>query len=246
MRRPLPWGDYASRALSCALLFVTGFALLSESTFALRMRNDIPFSLGGLDGPQSIALIVAGVISVIPLLAGPAFLGVFLACGWLISGLGAYWWTTIPWDELLNDGQFPGGIPAGLLDYALVAGPAMIATLHVVLSRVSRLRSDARARGIDPDESRRAAAAAFLAGAGTLVAAFALSAVFWWLMASGALTSLGGLPRGVPALVLGAAVVCAGWALATKRVRLGRVRVPKVAAAPEDKPAPASTKKTLV
>lgn len=236
--RPIPWLDYASRLLSCALLFATGFALLSTSTFALRMRNDVPLHIAGLTGPQSIALVISAALSVIPLLAGPAFLGALLVCGWLMSGMGAYWWTTIAWDNLIHESDFTSNVPPTFLNYALVAGPAVIATLHVVLARVSRLRRDCKARGVDPDEARVAAAASFLSGAGTLLVALALSATLWALLATGALTRLHGLPVGIPALLLCAAVVCAAWAIATRRVKLGKLgfRVKAEKGAPLAKP----------
>ncbi|GEM_PF-6660429 len=230
MRRPVAWGDYASRLLSCALLFLTGFVLVANSPFAMRMRNDIPLSLWGFDGPQSIALIVAAVLSVIPLLAGPAFLGTFLTCGWLMSGMGAYWWTLIPWDEWITDSGFPTSTPPGLTDFILVAGPALVATLHVILARVSRLRRDAKERGVDEEETRRAAAAAFLTGGATLVLAFGLAAVLWLLLGGGLGSVQWGLV-GLPALVVCAAVTCAAWAISTRRARKLALRRPSPDAA---------------
>lgn len=226
MKRPVAWGDYASRLLACALLFGSSFALLAQSTFAFRMRNDVPLTVSGMDGVHSLAFVLALALALVPLVAGPAFLRALLVCGWIASGIGSYWWTTVPWDELITDSNFPAqGFDPSLMDYVLAAGPALIATLYVILARVSRVRKECKERGVDHDEATRAAAAAFLTGAAALACSLAFAGALWALLATGALrTAARAVPVGVPAILLAAALGGGAWILLSKRVRVPRVK----------------------
>jgi len=40
-----PWSAYALRLLCSVLMFLSGYALLAGSTFALRLRGDVPVQL---------------------------------------------------------------------------------------------------------------------------------------------------------------------------------------------------------
>jgi hypothetical protein len=241
--KPRAWGDYTSRGLASLLLFGAGFALFSTSTFVLRMRNDIPLSFAGLDGPQSLALILAGLLSIIPILMGRRFLGAFLVCGWIVTGIGGYWWTTIPWDELITDSDFPSSLAPGFWDYALVAGPALITTLYVVLARVSQVRADAKGRGIEAGEASRAASVAFLTGAVAIVLSLVFVTGMWMVLSFGVpMWSRIPLPTGIPALLLCAAVVVLAWFVGTRRVGGGgplrKRALKKVGSAPARKAMP--------
>lgn len=219
-----PWTAYVLRVLSCALLFVSGYALLAGSTFALRMRNDAPV--------QTIVVALAGVLSLLPLLFGRRFLGAFLASAFLLSGIGAYWWTTIPWDEFIKDSGFPATTAPRLTDYLLVATPAIIGGFYAVASRASILHADLKNRGADPNEARRAAGASFLAGSALLVLCGALAAGLWALMASGIVfRAVAPMPTGIPALILVGALVTVAYALIARRLPRFRLRKPKAVAA---------------
>lgn len=218
-RRARPWGDYLLRALACLLLFATGFGLLSTSTFALRMRDDIPPFVPGLDGPQGLALVMALALSLIPLIAGRRFLRTYLLSSFLMSGIGAYWWSSIPWDELITDSDFPASHPPGVMDFALVASPVFLAAFYVALSRVSVVRVDYKNRGVDADEAKRAAAASFLAGAAALVVTTAMSLVLWLALANGWFLIDHPL-KGVPAVVTAGGLVAAAWIVSGRRWRV--------------------------
>lgn len=226
--RARPWGDYLLRGFCCLLLAVAGFSLVSTSTFAMRMREDIPGFVPGLDGAQSIALILAFLLAFVPLLARRRFLAAYLACSFVIAGLGAYWWTTIPWDELITESDFPSTGKPIIWDYLLVSLPALVACFYVVASRASQLKTDYRNRGAEPEESARAAAASYLAGVVAFLATVAMAFAMWALLNSGLLSkAYGMLPRGVPAIVLAAALLAVGYALLTggkggRRFRLRR------------------------
>lgn len=212
--RHRPWGDYALRIFCCALLFMSGYSLLLGSTFALRLRDDVP------GGVASVASLVAVVLSVLPLLAGRRFLGVFLFSSFLLSGIGAYWWTLIPWDELVAERNFVTSEPPDFWRYLHVASPLVVAVLYVAASRASRLRAEYLRRGADAHEVSRASAASFLAGMGALVVTMTLAGVLWMLLASGfVLRPPSVLPRGLPMLLAAGAVVALVWALATGQLR---------------------------
>lgn len=209
-RHARPWGDYLLRVVACFLLFVTGFGLLSTSTFALRMRNDIQPFVSGLNGPQGISLVLALALSFLPLLAGRRFLGMYLLSSFIMAGIGAYWWSGIAWDELITDSHFPATHPPGVMDFALVASPVFLAASYVAISRVSVVRADHKNRGVDPDEALRAAAATFLAGAVALVATTVMSLTFWLALADGWFLVDHPL-RGVPAVLTAGGLVVAAW-----------------------------------
>lgn len=219
---PRPWGAYALRLLCSLLMFASGFALLAGSTFAMRMRPDVPGFVPGLSGPQSIALVLAAVLSLLPLLLGRRYLGALVVSAFLLSGLGAYWWTTVPWDELITASNFPTSQKPRLMDYALVASPAVIAGFYAVVSHASVLRADLRRRGAEREQAMRASCASFLAGAGLLVLGGAMTVGLWTLMASGAAFGLApaGL-RGVPAIIVASALVAVAYALVMPRTRGG-------------------------
>lgn len=206
-----PWTAYALRILSCALLFASGYVLLSGSTFGVRMREDLPSG--------AIALALSAVLSLLPLLFGRRFLGAFLVSAFLMSGIGAYWWTTIPWDEFIKDSGFPSGTPPGFADFLLVASPTLIAGFYATTSRASTLMADLKNRGADADEARRAAGQSFLSGAALLVLCAGLAAALWGLMASRVIFDLAApVPTGVPAIVIVAALVTVAYALIANRL----------------------------
>ena len=215
-----PWGDYAFRVLACALLFGSAFGLLSESTFAYRLRDDAP-AAGGLTGSQTLALAIAATLAILPLLAGKRFLGVFLASSFVAAGMGSYWWTKVSWDELVTETDFTVSEGATVWDYTLVALPALVAVFYVAASRASRLRAEYRARGLDEEQVRRAAWSSWIAGVGLFLGVTAMSLAFWSVLASGVLfATMSQFPTGVPALVAAAALL-------TVAIALGAGRLPK-------------------
>lgn len=191
------------RVLACGLLFVSGYVLTAQSTFALRLRDDVPGFVPGMDGAQSIAFAITTLLSVLPLLAGRRFLGVFLVSSFILTGIGAYWWTTVPWDELVKESDFASSRPPRILDYLMVYAPVFTAAFYAAISRASVLRADHLARGVDPHEAKRAAAASFLAGSVALVLSTAMAAALMWLLATGRL-------RGIPSFTGAPAIVAAG------------------------------------
>lgn len=217
--RKLPWTDYALRVLCAGLMFVSGFLLLSMSTFALRMRNDIPGFVPGLDGPQSLALVLSLALALLPLAMGRAYLGALAASAFVLSGLGGYWWTTIPWDELITASDFPASGRPTLLDYLLVASPALVLGFYAVASQHSRLRADLLNRGASRTQARRAACASFLSGAALFALTTALAGALWALMASGAVFRVVAPIRGVAAIVIASALGVVAYALIARRVR---------------------------
>lgn len=217
--KPRPWMAYAARIVCCILMFGCSYALLGGSTFALRMRDDAPI--------MALVIGLSAFLAFMPLLFGKRYLGALVASGFIIAGIGAYWWTSIPWDELIKDSKFPTQQKPRLLDYALVASPAVVIALYAVVSRPSMVRADLKARGADPDEISRAACAGFLSGAALLVFCGALSVAFWALMASGLpFRAFAPMPVGLPALILVATLVVVAYALLARR--LPRFRVPAV------------------
>lgn len=221
-----PWADYAARVLACALLFVSAFGLLAQSTFASRLRDDAP------GGSFALALALAGVLALLPLLFGKRFLGAFLVSGFLASGIGAYWWTRVSWDELVTESNFTADAPPGLADYVLVAAPALLALFYVAASRASRVKAEYRNRGVDPRQVTRAACVSYLAGVVVFLAVTAVSLAFWALLASDALfEAAAAVPTGVPALVLAAAALTVGIALGAGRFPRPTLRRPSRVAA---------------
>ena len=224
-----PWSAYALRILCSALLFVSGYALLSGSTFAYRIRDDVPVQL--------IVIAISAFLSFLPILFASRYLGAFLVSGFILSGIGGYWWTTIPWDEFFKESNFAAGREPALLDYALVASPALIAAFYAAVSRASILRADLKNRGADADEVRRAASVSFLSGAALLLLCGGLAFLLWALMATGVVfAAVAPVPTGVPALVLVAALVAVSWFLFSRRLPSFRRRArpapaPAVAAA---------------
>lgn len=219
-----PWSAYALRILCSSLLFISGYLLLVNSTFALRLRNDVPV--------HGIVIGVAAVLSFFPLLLGRRYLGGLLVSAFLLAGIGGYWWTTIPWDEFVKDSGFPATERPDLLDYALVASPAIIAAFYAAVSRPSLLRADLKNRGADLDEIRRAASVSFLSGAALLVFCGALAFALWALMSTGLVFRAVAPVTGVPALILVAALVTVAWALLTRRVPRFRLRARSPTPAP--------------
>jgi hypothetical protein len=207
-----PWADYGLRLLFSTLLALACFQLLAQSTFAWRMREDIPTGVGG------IAAALAAILGFLPLAFGRRYLGAYVVCGGLAAALGAHWWSTIPWEELITETNFQTDQPPGLWDYAMVVSPAFLSVSYAALSRWSALRADLLARGAEPAQASQAAAGSFLGGALALVATSLAGGAFIALL-------LGGLaaPRdlfGVPAVVgvvLAALVVAAAVALFGRR-----------------------------
>lgn len=209
--RSRPWTAYSLRLLSCGLLFATGYVLLAGSTFAMRMREDMPSTL--------FAIVLAAMLSFVPLLFASRFLSVFLASAFLMSGIGGYWWTTIPWDEFVKDSGFPARTPPGILDYLLVASPPLIGAFYAITSRASHLMSDLKNRGADTHEIHRAAGTSFLSGAALLVLCTLFAGGLWALMATGVVfQAVAPIPTGVPALILVAALITVAYALIARRI----------------------------
>lgn len=222
MSAPRPWGDYLFRLLACALLFGAAYGLLSQSTFALRLRDDAP------GGSAALALALAAALALAPLLAGRRFLGAFLVSAFVASGVGAYWWTKVSWDELVSESDFNLREPAGFLDYVLVAAPVMLALFYVAAGRASRLKAEYRGRGVDPRQVTRAACVSYLAGVFVFLAVTGVSLGFWAVLASGALFGLASaMPTGVPALVVAAALMTVGIALGSGRFPRRRTDAPE-------------------
>lgn len=221
MKRAVPWGDYALRALACILLFISGALLTMQSTFALRLRSDVPATVSGFDAGQGIALAITAALSLVPLLFGRRFLGAFLVSAFIITGIGAYWWTTIPWDELVTESDFTAGRAPRVIDYALTLAPVFIAAFYAAVSRASVLKADYLRRGADADEARRAAAASFLAGSAALVLSTLLTAALVALLASGMLRGIPGLV-GVPALVVVGLLVVLAYIFGSGSFVVGR------------------------
>lgn len=227
-----PWTAYALRILCCVLLFITGYVLLASSTFAVRMRQDVPAT--------AIALLLAALLGFMPLLNPRRFLRLMLVSAFLLSGIGGYWWTTIPWDEFVKDSGFPSRTPPTLTDYLLVAAPPLIAAFYAITSRASVLMADLKNRGADAHEIQRAAGTSFLSGAALLLVCASLAAALWTMMATGVLLRPAiPLPTGVPAVMLAAAVVTVGYAIVAKRMPALRWPTRKT----EDKPSQATTTK---
>lgn len=224
MKRPRPWGDYSLRVLACVLLLVTGYVLVSRSTFGLRLRDDVPPFIPGLGGAEGAALVLAAVLATLPLLMGKRFLGAFLVSAFILTGIGAYWWTTIPWDELVTESDFATPDAPGLQDHLLVLAPAFIAAFYACVSRASVLRADYLARGAESDEARRAAAASFLAGTAALVMSSAMAGALMWMITRRELTGVPGL-RGVPALVAAALLIVLAYVFGSGSFLVGRKAV---------------------
>ncbi|HUR67721.1 MAG TPA: hypothetical protein VM370_00615 [Candidatus Thermoplasmatota archaeon] len=227
MKKSRPWSAYLLRLVCCALLFGSAYSLLSQSTFTLRMRNDFPVG--------TLVLAVSAAVAFLPILFGKRYLGALVASAILVSAIGGYWWTTIPWDELVKDSGFPATTRPQLLDYVMVAAPAIVVAFYAIASRPSTLHTDLTNRGADPDEIRSAAATSFLAGAALLVVCGALAFALWWLMAGGAMfAAMGRVPVGIPALVLVAALGTVAYAIFAGRLPRPALRKPRapVAAAP--------------
>lgn len=211
-RSPRPWGDYATRILCCVLLFASGFTLIGNSTFAWRLRDDISPT-----GVQGIAIGLSALLAFLPLAFGRRYLGALLVSGFLMSGMGAYWWTTIPWDELIKETDFTSTQPPGFLRYVHIASPAIVALLYVAASSASRMRADHVGRGVDEDEASHAAAASFLAGMGVIAVCMTLAMAMWSLLAAGTLQALGrAVPTGLPAILLAAGILAGSYLLASR------------------------------
>lgn len=215
MKRARPWGDYALRFVACGLLWGSGFALVAGSTFAFRLRDDVP------GGVTTLAFGLATVLSLVPLLFRKRFLGAFLVSSFLLSGIGAYWWTTIPWDELVTESDFVAQRAPRVLDYMLVMSPVFIAAFYAAVSRASVLRADCLRRGADAHEAKRAAAASFLAGSAALVLATAMTAVLVGALASGGVRGPDGLV-GIPAIVLSGLLIVLAYVLGSGSFVVGR------------------------
>ena len=237
-RNAIPWGDYLLRVVACLLLAVTGFILVAQSTFALRLRDDVP------GGARTVGLVLTGVLSTLPLLFRKRFLGAFLVSSFILTGVGAYWWTTIPWDELVTESDFTAGRPPGPLDYALTLAPVFIAAFYAAVSRASVLRADYLRRGADPAEAKRAAAASFLAGAVALVLSTVMTAALVAALASGVVSGVDSIV-GIPALVLAGLLIVLAYVLGSGSFVVGRLggRGGPAKAAKAAKPARAAKKR---
>lgn len=213
LEKPRPWGERALRIVFALLLVGACYQLLAQSTFAWRLRNDVPYGVGGL--VFGLALL----LGLLPLALGRRYVGAYLASGFAATALGAYWWTTIPWEEVVTETNFNLETPPGPWEYLMVASPMFLAAAYVALSRWSTLRADLLARGADRREASRAAATSFLVGVLVLVATTAFAGAFAGLLMMGLLS--GGLPGAAvlsaPLAVVLALVVMAGALLAYGR-----------------------------
>lgn len=227
--KPRPWLAYALRGAASAGLFVSGYALTANSPFALRMRDDVPDFLPGLDGAQGLALLLSALLALTPLVAGGGYLRAYMVSAFIVTGLGAYWWTTVPWDELVTESDFPAARAPGLVDYLLTAAPAFVGAAYAALANASTLRADLERRGAPADEARRVWGASFLAGGVALLLATALAGALWWALAQGALSGVAGLV-GMPALLAAATVLVLAYAAGSRLWRVSRVRRPSPAA----------------
>lgn len=234
MKTHRPWGAYALRLFTSALLFVTGYALVAGSTFALRMRNDAPVG--------TIVVVICAALAVLPLLFGRRYLTGAAISAFLLTGIGGYWWTTIAWDEFIKKSGFPTNAPPTFSDHLLVASPAVVIAFYAIVSRASMLKADLKDRGAEPDEASRAACASFLSGSALLVLCGALSIGLWALMASGLVFRITAPVTGVPALVLAAMFVVVSYALIARRLPRFRFRR---AARPDPRPAAAPARPVL-
>lgn len=211
IRKSRPWSAYGLRILCSVLMFGTGYVLLAQSTFAIRMRDDAPVTL--------LVVALAAFLSFLPLALGRRYLGALLVGGFLLSGIGAYWWSSIPWDEFVKESEFGATTPPGFLDYLLVASPTLICAFYAAIARPSLLAADLKSRGADADEVGRVVGASFLSGAAILVLCGGLAATLWALMASGIVfRAIAPLPVGVPALIVVAALLTVSYALLARRL----------------------------
>jgi hypothetical protein len=199
-------------------MFLSAYGLLSGSTFAARMRGDFPV--------QTLVLVSSAVLSFAPLLLGRKYLGALLVTAFLVSGIGGYWWTTIPWDEFVKDSGFPTPERADdVWDHILVASPVLVAALYAAVSHPIALRADLKERGADMVEIQSAAITSLLASAVLFVVCVGLGVALWMLLASGiVLATAAPIPTGFPALVLAAAFIAVVWAFLAARVTWSRGR----------------------
>lgn len=216
----IAWGDVMLRVLFSGLLLIASYQLLAQSTFAWRIREDVPTGVGGLIFGLS-ALFALG-----PLLFGRHYLDAFVVSAFTVTLLGAYWWTTIPWEELITETNFTVEGAPGPMDYLLIVSPAFLAVAYTALSRWSRVRTDLLTRGADSDQVRRAAAASFLGGAVALIAATATGAAFIGLLVLGVLQAAPDFFAGVPGVVGAVIVIGLALALIGRRPRRARVKRP--------------------
>lgn len=226
-------GDVALRVIFCVLLGAVGFMLLLQSTFAWRMLDHpVPTA-----HPASVvvSLVLALWLAALPLLARQRFLGAYLVSGFLLSGIGAYWWTRVPWDALVTRSDFHVGAAPTFADFAMVAAPAVLAIAAWATLVPGRTQARLLAAGIAPSEARQAGAAARLCGAGAFLAAVALAAAMWAAFAYGLPAVASSSISGLPALVAAGALVALASAAWGRRIRF--VRRPSTRAAGRAGPA---------
>lgn len=216
-KRIFPIADYGLRILFSVLLVGASFQLLAQSTFAWRLRNDAP------GGAMALALGLSALAGVLPLASGRRYLRAYVVCATVVTLLGAYWWTTIPWEETITETNFNLEQPPTLWDHLMAASPAFLAVAYAALSGWSALRADMLSRGVDRAQADQAAAASFLGGGVALVAATAAAFVFIALLAGGLAQPRMMLPLpSVVSAVLGVLVL--GGALALLGRRWPRLR----------------------
>lgn len=168
-----------ARLGSCAALAAAGYALLSRSTFAARLRDDVPALVPGLTGPESVALALGLMLGFLPMWSERQRLPLYLVAAFLLSGIGAYGWTGVPWDELITEGNFNvAGAPL-LRHFALVSLPAALVGAELALARTSGMLDDQLARGADRPEALAAARASRAGALAFTLACMALASVLW-------------------------------------------------------------------
>jgi len=209
------------RVVASIGLFLSATHLLMRSTFRMRLRDDIPAILPGVSGVESAILVLGLILAIVPLLAGRRFVPAFLMSAFIATGLGAYWWTRVPWDELITESDFATTSPPGLLDFLLVASPLLVFAAAWALIAPLRQAADWTARGVDAAEAERTGRSSTTAGALLVVAALAAPAGVWLahrFLWGGSLPQL--LPGGVA--FIGFALLAlgvGGWLVSDESVR---------------------------
>lgn len=223
------------RILFCVLLLLASHALIAQSPYAVRLHDGLPVPV------DLLVVALATVLALAPLLARRRFLGAYMLSAGLVSAVGGYWFTLVPWDRVLLTRQSFGlHLPQGWGDYLLVALPMFLATSYAALSRWSRIREDLLSRGADTDQVRHAAASSFLAGAGALCVACVASLAFVALLVDGALLMRApDILQGPQGVAL--AVLVVGAAIWTMGRRMPRIPTPRAGAAPAASKRPRSS-----
>lgn len=213
--------DRFARVAASLGLFAVTFVLLDRSPFRSRLREDVPSVVPGLPGVEGLVLVAALVLATAPLLAGRRFVGAFLVSSFFASGIGAHWWTLLPWEDLVKESRFPGAEPPGLTGYLMVASPILILAAYCAVAAPLRMLADWEARGVDPSEAVRAAQGTAAAGVAALGGSLVLVVVMWFALSRGVQTVLVGVLPGGVSLAAGVAFAGAAAWIFRERFRTG-------------------------